>query len=79
MLEYLAKLAARSEMLREAALEKQAGFLGGALRVIGGTAIKHPAGTAVLGASTMAGVGRARQTKANFDPKVQQYMADQGQ
>jgi hypothetical protein len=79
MLSDLVKLAERSAMLRDIVKLKEAGLIGGSLKLVGGTAIKHPAVTASGAMAAAGGVSKARQTNAQFDPKVQQLMNQEGQ
>ena len=75
MLNRLAKLASRSAQLRLAVIEKRAASLLGAA---GKWAMNHklPVGLgAVAGVTGAQGaVGKYRETKAGFDPAVQQVM-----
>jgi hypothetical protein len=74
----LARLAARSAALREAVLEKEAGLLGSTAKTVGSWAVKNPGkalGVGLTGALTpMAVKGSFRQSKAGFDPAMQQAM-----
>lgn len=67
MLSDLAKLAARSEQLRQAVIDKEAGVLGSVAKA----AINHPAVAASVAAGGVSGVGKKREFKAGFDPEVQ--------
>lgn len=89
MASHLAKLAARSASLREAVFAKEAGLWGAGLKGIGeaafrgvkgvgGWSVKHPLAAAGMGlvaaAAPTALRGQYQQSKAGFDPAMQQAM-----
>lgn len=78
MLGRLTKLASRSAQLRTAALQKEAGLLGAAVKGVGGAIARNPGKSAVIGISGLS-AGQAvsektKQFKAGFDPNSQKQM-----
>lgn len=74
MLRELRKHAAYSEALRETALNKSAGLLGGMilkpLAALGKWGIKHPFKSLTIGGGVAKGVYDARSSQSQFRPEV---------